>query len=327
LQITASSDCWDSEQEYVRYGLDLAQWQRNFELLLNQPWISFCDIIQQYFITPFQRLLAHFTTTTFEIPIEMKGVLSKKHIENDILPIFIGKTGERIKDGELTFFKLFTLDNIVEQTKDFPTHDPPTTQQREQLHILRTTIIYKLRIFIEYLSSVVTFKNKMRFKSMPSSSRFLFYIQGIVLYGSLESLFITNRNFNKCMINIFDYQMKKYNREILVTDPKEIKKRIETVNEKERTHVIAEFNKLTKEERKVELQNKRLGLGKWSVGGTKLIYKYDKNYYDLEREKRLEAGIIDYQFDARVPDSNSRHEVQDYERNEGYDNRQHAEDD
>ena len=40
LQITASLDCWDSEQEYVRYGLDLAQWQKNFELLLNQPWIS-----------------------------------------------------------------------------------------------------------------------------------------------------------------------------------------------------------------------------------------------------------------------------------------------
>lgn len=40
LQITASLDCWDKEQEYVRYGLDLEQWQRNFELLLNQPWIS-----------------------------------------------------------------------------------------------------------------------------------------------------------------------------------------------------------------------------------------------------------------------------------------------
>jgi organic radical activating enzyme len=40
LQITASLDCWDKEQEYVRYGLDLAQWQHNFELLLNQPWIS-----------------------------------------------------------------------------------------------------------------------------------------------------------------------------------------------------------------------------------------------------------------------------------------------
>lgn len=40
LQITASLDCWDKEQEYVRYGLDLDLWQQNFELLLNQPWIS-----------------------------------------------------------------------------------------------------------------------------------------------------------------------------------------------------------------------------------------------------------------------------------------------
>ena len=40
LQITASLDCWGKEQEYVRFGLDLDLWQRNFELLLNQPWIS-----------------------------------------------------------------------------------------------------------------------------------------------------------------------------------------------------------------------------------------------------------------------------------------------
>jgi hypothetical protein len=30
------------------------------------------------------------------------------------------------------------------------------------------------------------------------------------------------------------------------------------------------------------------------VGGTKLIYAYDKDYYDLERQKRLAAGIIDF---------------------------------
>ena len=40
LQLTASLDCWGPEQEYVRYGLNLATWQRNFELVLNKPWIS-----------------------------------------------------------------------------------------------------------------------------------------------------------------------------------------------------------------------------------------------------------------------------------------------
>lgn len=40
LQLTASLDCWGPEQEYVRYGLDLEQWERNFNLLINKPWIS-----------------------------------------------------------------------------------------------------------------------------------------------------------------------------------------------------------------------------------------------------------------------------------------------
>jgi hypothetical protein len=40
FEVTASLDCWGAPQEYVRYPLDLAVWQRNFEYLLAQPWIS-----------------------------------------------------------------------------------------------------------------------------------------------------------------------------------------------------------------------------------------------------------------------------------------------
>jgi hypothetical protein len=39
LQLTASLDCWGSEQEYVRYGLDLSLWEKNFTYILNTPWI------------------------------------------------------------------------------------------------------------------------------------------------------------------------------------------------------------------------------------------------------------------------------------------------
>ena len=40
LHITASIDCFGTEQEYVRYGLDLEQWRRNFEYVCNQRWIK-----------------------------------------------------------------------------------------------------------------------------------------------------------------------------------------------------------------------------------------------------------------------------------------------
>jgi hypothetical protein len=40
FEITASLDCWGPEQEYVRFPLDLAVWQQNFEYLLSEPWIN-----------------------------------------------------------------------------------------------------------------------------------------------------------------------------------------------------------------------------------------------------------------------------------------------
>jgi hypothetical protein len=38
----------------------------------------------------------------------------------------------------------------------------------------------------------------------------------------------------------------------------------------------------------------KLGIGEYAVGGTKAIYAYDKDRYDIEREQRAQAGIIDF---------------------------------
>jgi len=40
VDITCSIDCWGAEQEYVRWGLDLAQWEQNFNYLLEQKWLT-----------------------------------------------------------------------------------------------------------------------------------------------------------------------------------------------------------------------------------------------------------------------------------------------
>jgi hypothetical protein len=39
VDITCSIDCWGPQQEYVRWGLDLAQWQHNFETLIMNKWL------------------------------------------------------------------------------------------------------------------------------------------------------------------------------------------------------------------------------------------------------------------------------------------------
>lgn len=39
FDVTCSVDCWGQEQEYIRYGIDMNEWQTNFIYLVNQPWI------------------------------------------------------------------------------------------------------------------------------------------------------------------------------------------------------------------------------------------------------------------------------------------------
>lgn len=40
FEITASLDCWGAPQEYVRFPLNLQEWQQNFEYLLSESWIN-----------------------------------------------------------------------------------------------------------------------------------------------------------------------------------------------------------------------------------------------------------------------------------------------
>jgi len=40
IDITCSIDCWGTAQEYVRFGIDLAQWEKNFKLLLENKWCT-----------------------------------------------------------------------------------------------------------------------------------------------------------------------------------------------------------------------------------------------------------------------------------------------
>lgn len=40
FDITCSIDCWGPEQEYVRYGIDMEEWQRNFDYLASLRWLT-----------------------------------------------------------------------------------------------------------------------------------------------------------------------------------------------------------------------------------------------------------------------------------------------
>jgi len=76
--------------------------------------------------------------------------------------------------------------------------------------------------------------------------------------------------------------------------PEQIRELIAKRNEMEKSNIIKKMNDMSRAGKDIEKIKMKLGLGDWSVGGTKGIYAYDQDRYDIEREQRAEAGIIDF---------------------------------
>ena len=291
------------------------------ESISKLSWVNMFQVIQTYFMTPFQRILSHFSRKSLFIPMELVKALSESHAKDDLEPIL---------DNDMLLLLLKEED-----------------LKRPSLQFARSKLTY----FLKQMSALLPFKNKIRPIVVPGRDITLSYIQRAILYGPLAILInpseipegteITSPikamgdPSMRFLLDIVAFSLDKYYKERLSFNDKEIKELIAIRDEKERVNVVAEFNKLSDEERAMELMNKRLGLGKWSVGGTKLIYAYDKDYYDLERQKRLNAGIVD--FPGPNADANPgreidamgfpMHSAEEYEQEGGYDNNQHGDDD
>jgi hypothetical protein len=80
----------------------------------------------------------------------------------------------------------------------------------------------------------------------------------------------------------------------------EIRDLIARRNDAEKILFVTRQDKMTPEEKKADLMMKRLGLGQWSVGGTKAVYTLDPDQLDREREQRIEMGLGDFAMDPEA---------------------------
>ena len=231
------------------------------------PWSAFCDVLQAYFVIPFQRIISDFKQDTFKVPFEL---------DRDLSDIHVGDIDKNLQ----TELKLHASISLS------------TLNGKMDIGAIKNVI----STYLTNLSYIISFKNKICFREMKTDELLLMYIKEIIMYGSFMILFTMNKTvmIQNILRQIVIAQLDKFNNEKLSFDAKEIASRIEARNEKERSNIINKFDKMSDEEKKIELMKKKLGLGDWAVGGTKLIYAYDKDYYDLEREKRIEAGIVDF---------------------------------
>ena len=260
------------------------------------PWVSFFQVIQSYMIVPLQRMLSGFSNDSLFFSYELRKELSVIHVTEDLEPIL---ERERKLQAQLR-------DELPEVT------------------------VEKIQYLVHQLRAMLSYSSTIRPMSVPGREQTLAYLQRAILYGPLAMLLSPSLqdaiqsatdSSSEHLARIIAYLLAKYNKERISYSDQELKNKIAIREEKERVNIVAEFNALSDEERAMELMNKRKGLGKWAVGGTKLIYAYDKEYYDQERDKRFQAGIMDDMDDMDdMGDENDEEE-------EGYDHNQHSDDD
>ena len=274
------SDAASTAQQMVQSRLSATRLQQIMEEIVQLSWVDFFKVLQNYFITPCQRLLSEFSRDSLFVPPELKQDLSALHVSDAIEPILRA-------DMQLLLLKEQEI-------------------KKEEYAFARS----KLQQYVQQLRVLLPYKNKIRPILIPGRDRSLVYFQRVFFYGPLSSLLQSSQlpkgsktrtavqsvadPSMRCLLEIIALSLESYLQQRMTYNDAQIKELIAIQDEKERVNVVREFNKLTDEERAVELMNKRLGLGKWAVGGTKLIYAYDKDYYDLERQKRLDAGMVDF---------------------------------
>jgi len=117
-----------------------------------------------------------------------------------------------------------------------------------------------------------------------------------------------------------------------VPTEEEIRFRLEQRVEQEKQVFIGKLDRMTRDERRVELVLKGLGMGDWAAGGSKAIRQYDEDRYEVERAERAAAGITDYDVQgqgvqATPVDMFGMDFGADYDAGGGYDHDEMAEDD
>lgn len=170
----------------------------------------------------------------------------------------------------------------------------------------------KLKFFVEQMTALLSQKDSYKALLLPGTSQTLTYLLRLGFVAPLVGLLDPSKGVpgsaamtaaqtlrdasSKALLNFIKGQLKKYSTENMKYSPAEIQLIIAKIAEKEKDGIISFFEGLKKDPARfeAEMTKKRLGIGRWAVGGTAAIRKYDDDHYEFEREERLKAGIIDF---------------------------------
>lgn len=250
---------------------------------LQEKPAEIAEILNSYFILPFQRLLNNIDPAILrKLPPDLYNLIkhSQSHVEDINL----------ILDSNNIVLRQFSSDFGANRNEFAKA---------------------KLRMFISQISQIPVILRKVMITTLPGAERTFKYLIQALVYGPISQLLnpnelptvkytqtaaaaIKDAGSARLLNQIVSMTLKRYNSEKLVYSSDMIQQLLEDRAEKERMKVLADFDRLSDEERMVEKQMKQLGIGKWGLNGTKAVRNYDAERYDIEKVERRDAGALDF---------------------------------
>jgi hypothetical protein len=274
--------------------------------LMKLPPQELGEALRTYFLVPFQRILQK----TTQASISLTGVR--------LLMKSASGFGPELVDDIEKAHRLHTS-YLFDIAKDIPKTDVFIKAKMKEvidklsiliplfIKILRPSVVRGGALASGFLQRAMTagvFAEFIMPNHIPSNAA------GVVVPSSSVTIPA------KMPAKILQACLLKYKQEGLAYSEEQIREMIQDRIEKEKTKIIRDKNEMTPEQRKLDNMLQRLGMGKWAVGGTKAIWRYDPNQYVSEQEAMQAAGITRFGEQMDV-----------YEREGGYDVVQTGEDD
>ena len=228
-------------------------------------------------------------------------------------------------DKQLELPKSYNLDGLIVKDieKFMNLHVSYLNNLRAKVNgTAREKIIYALKQLSEFLT---VFQKKVRAPLLLGGKIGIPYLLKASIISILRDMcdpnvIVPNSEGADATLRVPQMVLKellyKYRNERFKLTDEEIRVELAKRDEKEKMLIISKFDRMTKEEKALELMKKRLGIGDWAVGGTKVIYAYNPEQYERDRIQRSEMGFV---VDEAVQNTF-------YEQNAAYDFAQVAED-
>jgi hypothetical protein len=250
--------------------------------IASMPPEEFMEIINTYFVTPFMRCVNRVQISKYKNPIKRYSIISDEH----------RKDLEAVIDKNLSYLEKYS--NLITSVDS----GKPSLGSKKLLYAA------------EQFGGFLKLKSFYRAMLLPGGEQTTRFIQRTVLYGIINGLLnpdiyppefdaldtngIIHDNTGKTMIDLLAHLLAVFRHEKLSYSMDGIRNTITMMAEQEKMGIIDEFDKMSADQKEVELTQKRLGIGRWGSERAAAVWKYNAKRYDIERGEREELGRKDF---------------------------------